>query len=420
MRFIFRNWHIKLSAIASAIVLYTGIVFSGSFSEDTLPGVDVQPVRKPDNTYLFSDEALAVDVEYRAAVTLVGRIGRESFQAFVDLSTYDLTRPGEAQRLAVEVTADEGIQVLDWEPRQVTIRLDELAVREVPVVVDAAEVPSGFELGEATVEPSRVQVRGPRTQLAEVVQAVARVRIDSSGVDVRQQVAPVAVDADGEEVEPVDVDPELVTVDIPVRATETNKTVPVAYSILGSPAAGYVLEAVTAEPAVVTVRGDPRLLEGLADVATEPISIDGATGPASYVASLILPEGIRLVEAVEVTLTVDVAEALGSRTLSVGVICSNAPDGGSCTPTLDSLSVTVEGPIPLLNQLTPEQLTPTVSVLGFPPGTHNIEPIFALPPGIDLLSVTPATVTVTVEAAATPSPPPIPTPTPTAIPTTAP
>ncbi|MDQ3880389.1 MAG: hypothetical protein M3295_04880, partial [Chloroflexota bacterium] len=116
--FLFRNWHIKLSAVALATVLYTGIVFSGSFSEDTLPGVDVQPVRKPDNTYLFSDGALAVDVDYRVARTQATRIGRESFQAFVDLSTYDLTRPGEPQRLPVEVTADAGIQVLDWEPRQ--------------------------------------------------------------------------------------------------------------------------------------------------------------------------------------------------------------------------------------------------------------------------------------------------------------
>ena len=173
MRFIFRNWHIKLSAMALATILYTGIVFSGSFSEDTLPGVDVEPVRKPDNTYLFTDATLAVDVDYRVSVTDLPRVGRESFQAIVDLSTYDLDRAGEPQRLAVEVAADTGIEILDWEPRQVTVRLDAIDMRQVPVVVDLGDVPDGFAVGEPSVEPGRVEIRGPATRLAEVGSAVA-------------------------------------------------------------------------------------------------------------------------------------------------------------------------------------------------------------------------------------------------------
>ncbi|MFN2484941.1 MAG: YbbR-like domain-containing protein [Candidatus Limnocylindria bacterium] len=416
MGLLLRNWHIKLSAIALATILYTGIVFSGSFSEDTLPGVDVQPVRKPDNTYLFSDAPVAVDVDYRAARTQVTRIGRDSFQAFVDLSTYDLTRPGEPQRLAVEVTADEGIQVLDWEPRQVTVRLDELAVREVPVVVDPGQVPGGFEVGTPSIEPTRVEARGPRTRLAEVVQAVARVRIDSSGVDVRQQVTLVAVDADGEEVEPIDLDPELATVDIAVRTTETTKTVPVAYTIVGSPAAGYVLDAVTAEPAVVTIRGDPRTIRAVANVPTAPIAIDGATTASEFTAELVVPEGVRLVEATTVTVSVTISPASGSRTLTVGIVCSGAPDGGRCELSLDRLSVTVEGPVPLLNDLTAQEATPTVSVSGLAPGTYTLEPTFALPDGLEVLSVSPTTVEVAVFAAATPAPTAEATPTPTTAP----
>ena len=33
MRFLLRNWHLKLSAVLLATVLYTGLVFSGSFSD---------------------------------------------------------------------------------------------------------------------------------------------------------------------------------------------------------------------------------------------------------------------------------------------------------------------------------------------------------------------------------------------------
>ena len=36
MGFLLRNWHLKLSAVLLATVLYTGIVFSGAFDEATI------------------------------------------------------------------------------------------------------------------------------------------------------------------------------------------------------------------------------------------------------------------------------------------------------------------------------------------------------------------------------------------------
>ncbi|MDQ3880022.1 MAG: CdaR family protein, partial [Chloroflexota bacterium] len=294
--------------------------------------------------------------------------------------------------------------VLDWEPRQVTVRLDELAVREVPVVVDAGDVPEGFELGTPSVEPTRVQARGPRTRLAEVVQAVARVRIDSSGVDVRQQVTPVAVDANGDDVDPIDLDPELVTVDMAVRATETTRTVAVAYSIVGSPAPGYVLDGVSAEPAVVTVRGDPRTLRDIRNIATDPIDIGGITAATEFTTGLAPPAGVTVVDETPITVVVEVRAADGTRTLSVGIICSGAPDGGTCEPAVETVAVTLAGPLAALNDLTAEQATPTVSVAGLPPGVHAVEPSFSLPAGIEVVSVTPTTVDVRVSAAPTPGP----------------
>lgn len=406
MRFLVRNWHIKVAAVAIATILYTGIVFSGSFREETWNGpVDVETVGKPENTYLFTDEPLAVEqVQYRVPATIVQRVSRESFQAVVDLADYDIARAGEPQRLSVSVTAADGIQVLDWSPRQVTVRLDELSVRQLDVVVQPGEVPAGFELGEATVSPLTVEAHGPRSRLAEVVQAVARVRIDDSGLDVHQQVTVVAVDANGEVVGPIDLDPALVVVDIPVRATQTNKTVPVDWEVLGSVAPGYVLEAVSAQPAVVTVRGDPRFLAELNSIATEPISIEGLTGPATLPAALVLPDGVTLVGDTEVSLAVTVAPAQESRLFTVAVVCRGAPDGGRCEPTTSELTVTLAGPAVALNALTAAEVTPSVSVAGLGAGTHSVEPVFSLPEGIEVLGVSPGEVEVVVRAAPTPAP----------------
>ena len=418
MRFLLRNWHIKLAAVGIATILYTGIVFSGSFREETWNGpVDIEAVRKPENTYLFADEALVVEtVRYRIPATVIQRVTRESFQAVVDLSGYDMTRAGEPQRLPITVTAEDGIQVLDWSPRQATVRLDELATRELQVVVEPGELPAGFELGTPQVQPRTVEARGPRTALAEVLHAEARVTIDDSGIDVRRQVTLVAVDPDGEPVEPIDLTPALVTVDIPVRATQTNKTLPVEWRIEGSVAPGYFLESVSATPAVVTVRGDPRVLTELDSVPTQPIVIDGISASVTLAAELVLPEGVSLVGDAAVTLEVVVSADQGSRTFSVAVICTGAPDGGRCEPRVQQLSVTVAGPMSALAALTAAQATPTVSASGLGPGTHALEPTFTLPEGLEVLAVSPARVEVVVHAAPTPGPTPTPQPTATAAP----
>ena len=400
MGLLLRNWHIKLAATAIATVLYTGIVFSGSFREESLPAIEVQALHQPANTHLVDGGLTSVDVRFRAPVNLLPRVSRASFQAFVDLSTYDLDRAGEPQRLAVEVTGDDGIQVLDWTPRQLTVTLDHLGTRRIPVVVDPGELPDGFEVGTPRVDPVSVEARGPRSQLAEVLHAVARVRVDPSGIDVRRQVTLVAVDADGDPVNSIDLTPDLATVDIAVRATETNKTVPVVWQTQGNPAPGFVVDVVSAEPAVVTVRGDPRVLAALESVETAPVSIEGVSATATFPAQLLLPDGVTLVDDQDPVIEVQVSVAEGSRTVTVGIVCSGAPDGGRCEPQVDRISVTIAGPVPALNDITAAELTPSVSVAGLQPGRHRVEPTLSLPEGITLVAISPTDIEVLVVAPA--------------------
>ena len=415
---LFRNWHIKLAAVAIATIFYTGIVFSGSIREETWTGsIPIQPVDQPQGWYLLEPESLyVVSVDYRVPVQMLGRLSSESFQAVVDLREYDLGRAGEPQRLSVTVTADDGVQVLDWSPRAVTITLDEVAARPVQVVVDHGAVPDGYAVGTPRVDVRQVQVQGPRSVLNEVVQAVARVRIDPTGVDVSQQVALVAVNADGDEVERVELSPAVATVEIEVRATETNKTVPVAWQIVGNPATGYVLQGVTADPAVVTVRGTSDALAELQTVATAPISIEGLTASRTFTAELQLPDGARLVADVDVALTAEVVAAQGSRTLLVGVVCRGAAAGTRCEPQTSQVAATISGPLPVLNQLSAAEVTPAASAVGLSAGRHTVELSYSLPDGIELVASSPAEVEVVITPPVSPAPGASATPSPTTAP----
>ncbi len=90
MRFLLRNWHLKLSAVLLATVLYTGIVFSGAFDEATIQ-VRIEQVNQPANSYVLTGDLGYVHVRYQTTQELLGNVVAEAaFVARVDLSSYDM------------------------------------------------------------------------------------------------------------------------------------------------------------------------------------------------------------------------------------------------------------------------------------------------------------------------------------------
>ena len=68
--------------------------------------------------------------------------------------------------------------------------------------------------------------------------------------------------------------------------------------------------------------------------------------------------------------------------------------------------MTLRGPAGSLADLDLPDLTPTLDASGLGPGSHTLTPTFALPNGVDLVSVSPGSVTVQIVPPATPTPAP--------------
>jgi len=414
--FFLRNWHLKLSAVALATVLYTGLVFSGSFTDDTID-VPVDDINQPDSTQVLSSDLGTVAVTYRTSNDSSATVSAQAFVATVDLSQYDMDRAPEPQVLeVVVVTLTEGIEVLSTEPDTVRVAIDRTETRTVPVEVDPGDVPDGIDIDEPVVSEEEVQVRGTSSVVGLVDRAVARIRIDASGIDFNNPVQLVAVDASGQEVGAglIDIQPETVSVQVDAEFTETNKTVPIRPDIEpGTPAPGFALTSLAVEPSVVTLRGLPEVLSAIDEVLTEPLSIDGLTSDQIFDAELVLGDDVRLAGSTSeatVSVTATIVPSVSSRTFVVGVVCAGAGDN-ACLPGIDQLTVTLSGPGGILSDLAAGDLTPTVDAAGLAPGAYDLEPSLAgLPDGVELLSITPGTVPVTIQAPATPAPTPSPAP----------
>jgi YbbR domain-containing protein len=411
--FLLRNWHLKLSAVLLATVLYTGLVFSGSFSERTID-VRIDDINQPNSSQVLSGDFGTVNVRYRTSNELSDTIGAQAFVATVDLSQYDMGRAPEPQVLDVVVAAlPEGIEILSIEPRTVRVAIDRVETRTIPVEVDPGVVPDGLEIDDPVLSQDEVQVRGASSVVGLIDRALARIRIDASGIDFNEPVNLVAVDVAGQEVGVglVDLEPETVSVQVDVQPTETTQTVPVRPDISGTPAPGFALESLAIEPSLVTLRGLPDVLAEISEVLTEPLSIDGISSNQDFETEVVLPEGTRLADGADasaITVTAGIGPSVSSRTFVVGVACDGAGQN-ACLPAIDQLTVTLSGPGDTLAGLSAADLTPALDASGLEPGTYDLEPsLGVLPEGVELLGISPGTVSVTIRAPASPTPTPAP------------
>jgi YbbR domain-containing protein len=407
MGWLFRNWALKLGAVALATILYTGLVFSGSFSDKTFPGVAVSALAQPEGTYLLTQQLGTVDIKYRSATNPPPDVTADSFAVTIDLATYDMSQAPQVQSLKVHVRPlSDGIEVLSFTPNAISVALDRLDEIQVRVAVDSGEVPPGLEIGTPQLSVQRVSASGPQSLLDRVDRALATVRIDPSGIDCCGQVDLVPVDIDGRRVESVELSPSVVRVQIDVNTVETSRTVPIRPLLIGAPAAGFEVGTVTADPSVVTLRGAPGVLAAIGEVLTEPISLAGSDATLQATGTLVLPEGARLADpgAAEPTIVVQIRETVATRTLLLGLVCQGAPSGSACLPRVQQVAATVRGTVSELDAIDPGGLTATLDVTGLGSGDHLVQPTVTLPQGVTLVTMSPISVTVTIVPPATPAP----------------
>lgn len=407
-----RNAPLKLGAVLLASVLYAGLVFSQNVR--VWPGpIPIEPFGQGSDVFLLDVSPQAVtNVRFVAAGGAAASVSGQSFRATVDLRGLAPAPDGAPLTAPVRVEALEPeVQVTGWTPTFVSVRLDAVTTRSVPVRVDRGAVPEGLSAGEPEVDAQSATVRGPASVVGRVVAAVARVIIDASGVDVDQDVDLVAVDARGDRLSPVDFDPPRVHVGIAVSVAGTTRTVPIVPILRGTPAIGYAVAGVQVQPVSVVIAGPRATLQGIDHLDTSEVSVAGVRADVVFDAQLALPAGVT-VEGSSSTarVTVAISPITGSNTYTVAVVLVGTSDAFTYTLSSGSTLTVVSGPVIALNGLAGSTLQAVADVTGLGAGTHTLTLRVAVPSGLTVSSLSPPQVTVTISSA--PGPTPVPSATP--------
>jgi YbbR domain-containing protein len=268
--------------------------------------------------------------------------------------------------------------VVDISPHQMRVTLEEAAQRQIPLrAVISGEPPAGYSRSEPSfnVNLNQVLASGAATKVNEVVAAQVE-------VDLRQQRNPLevdlrlsAVDAEGNVVSDVTLDPQVIRVTINIRRREDVREISVRPNVQGMPPDGYVLNTLSYEPQSVLVSGTPSLLASLADtLSTQPIDLKDHTSSFEASVPVILPDpDLLLLSGQNITVLVEISAVTTSRqfeSIPIKILGTNAKYTTKIVP--NTVSVLVNGPQESVNQLMTEDVQVVIDVNGLPPGNYTL------------------------------------------------
>ncbi|MDP9253102.1 MAG: CdaR family protein [Chloroflexota bacterium] len=401
-RIMTHDFGLKAVAVVIAVVFWVAITQNAAPRLVTVAFDGRIPVERPDNVpagYVLRGQLGDVGVTLRGPSGIADRVALSDLRATLDVKTLTLGQ-AEPQDARVTVTvAKEGVEVVDVVPATVSVRLERVTSRSVPVLPRFANSPpSGARAGDAAVSPTEVRVTGPESDVARIVSVLATVGFGDAQTDIETSAPAIPVDAAGLPIDGLQVDPGVVVVKVPVLPIATTRTVPVVFTLRGVVAPGYWVVGVAMDPFAVTVRGDETVLSTLDRIETLPVDVGDLSATKTLTVKLSLPTGVTLLRPTDVNVTVTVRPLAGTRVFSSAVLVLGLSPNQTAELDLANVAVLIAGPVPTLANLPPEQVIATVDAGGRGPGSYTLDVTVRAPAGVSVQTVQPTRVTVTIRS----------------------
>ncbi len=326
-----------------------------------------------------------------------------SFQATVSLG--DLGSGLHNVPIRINASADE-VRVLETVPPVLDIELAPEVSRFFTVTVELTNQdnlsPAYQLVGLPVVVPGQVEVIGPEPLVEQVTQVQTSISLANATGSLRELRPVQALDAEGDVVAGVRLEPSQAQVSVAVRRRLNAVDVGVRAIIEGSPTLGYWLSGVNVSPASVTLQGDPEQLAQLGSfVDTLPVDIDNAAGDLRVQIPLDLPAEVQAFDSEgNIANTVTVVAEIEART---GDLVITRPvelltGGRDVAVSPRRVDLLLSGPLPVLNEIeaNPELVQVVVNTADLPSGQNvEVRPTVVTPPNVQA-QVVPTSVLVTV------------------------
>ena len=166
------DWTLKALALLITLGLWYAVTTQRAPATKRLHDVPLEFLL-PDGVDIGNDPLDKVDVTLKGSQDKLAVLTARDLVAQVDVTGM---LPGDRNpRLTdknVSMDLPEGVSILEITPRSLTLHLEPVVEREVPVEARfEGAPPEGFVRGAVTVAPDRIRVRGPQSHVAAVERA---------------------------------------------------------------------------------------------------------------------------------------------------------------------------------------------------------------------------------------------------------
>jgi YbbR domain-containing protein len=171
----------RLKLVSVVLATFTWFFVKGITSDSRLiEGVPLE-VRPRAGLTVLQTSANAVNVVVRGTRDDVRQVSRQELSAVADLSHDDRVGPITVKLTPKSIRHSRRVQVSEIDPTEVTVNVDELIERALPVHPQfAGQLPPSLSIERVVTEPSTIQERGPKTLLSAMT-SVSTLPIDVSG-----------------------------------------------------------------------------------------------------------------------------------------------------------------------------------------------------------------------------------------------
>ncbi len=422
LRWLGRNLGTLLLAFALALAVWVSSVINADPNQEcSAPRqVALEIVGEDPALILMEGPPSQIEIRILAPRSVCQRLQEEGLvRAQVDLSGLDA---GAHTVPAEPIVSASPVRIIDYSPREVQVRMERLVSRTFPINLNVTGEPVlGFRAEAPTLEVSEVTITGPESTVERVAEVQATYDISSARNTFQRSVVLQAVDASGRVVTDVELIPERVSVTQPIIQLGQYRNVSVKVEIEGQWARGYRLTNISVSPPTVTVFSEnPRLVNELPGfIETEPLNLEGISDDIESRLKLVVPEGVTLVGDDTVLVQVSIAAIESTLTISLPIETISIPPEFQVVIVPDTVDIVLFGPLPVLDNLSTENIRVVVDLEELGEGVHEVVPLVdILPDRVEVQSIEPATVQVTLSRIPTPTPTlsPTETPTPTSVP----
>ncbi len=277
---------LKIFSLVFAIFLWMSIVGGESAEELFVVPLTIRNI--PENMIISSDVIDFVNVQVRGQRALLKTLRPR--QINIGLNLQDAVEgENNVTLFPEEATLPDGLSVVRINPSQLTIKMDRLHDKVLPVVPTFMGTPaSGYEMGKAAVMPDRVRVMGLENVLREVVRIETK-HIDLFGKD-QSFSEEVGLNSPNGNILIKGAHTVKVDVEILEKLAERKfQDLPVR---LRQPRAGVII---TPSRVTLTVQGPESLIHRLADASVEVV-VPQPTEPGLHEVTpeVRLPDGCQL------------------------------------------------------------------------------------------------------------------------------